>query len=36
MQEWLGLLLMMPDRIGMVKVGFDYAGLVRTVVYKAG
>ena len=35
MQEWLGLLSMRPDRIGMVKIEPDYAGMARTVVAEA-
>ena len=35
MQEWLVLLLMRPDRIGMVKIRFDYAGMARNIVDEA-
>ena len=35
MQEWLGLLSTRLDRIGMVKIEPDYAGMVSIIVNEA-
>ena len=35
MQDWRGLLLNRPERMGMVKVGYAFAGLARTIVDEA-
>ena len=32
MQDWPGLLLMRPDRMGMVKNEPEYAGIARIIV----
>ena len=36
MKDWPGLLSMRQDRIGTVKIRFDYAGLSRTTVDEEG